>query len=448
MEEKIIEAKGKKYSIILEKESGGYGTVYLVKDNETNKYYAAKLLKENSNYQSEVEINEKLKKLKIPNIVKYIESGTVTITLKDKKPEERNYLLLEYYPKKDLLKYIKFSGGLEEKFSKVLFKKVLETVQNLHINGIFHLDLKLNNILLDDEFNPKIGDFGLSKTKEESYDNKFIGNFGTKAYKPPQMHLNTSFDGAKADIFSLGVTLFKLVTNSFPFKIAYKAEEFYKLIMEEEYNDFWAKISTKNIEVSNEFKNLFVKMVAFDEDKRPDIEAILSDEWFYEIKNLNDEAKINLKNDYISAFKEKEEKINDQLNPTEDVKPKQKPESFNEEIFKNEKNINYADDEKLFDNYIKIKGNLNPFEFMNYFANRMEDIFDDIIIDQKNLKFNIIKKKDDKDEEEIEKNLNIQIELFKVKNEEYILNFIKKEGELNDYYKYLIDIINDAKEFI
>ena len=458
MEKKTIETIGSTYSIESEINSGGFGTVYLVKDNKTNKKYAAKVLNKDDKYKIEVEINEKLKKLKIPNVVEYINSGIDTITLKDKEPKEMKYLILEYYPKGDLLKYIKHSGGLKEIYSKVLFKKVLETIQLIHKEGIYHFDLKLNNILLDDKYNPKIADFGLSKTVKESIDNKFTGNFGTKIYKPPQMHLEQKFDGAKSDIFSLGVTLFKLVTNNKPFNIAYQIG-LYKFIKNHDYDNYWKQLNLKNIEVSDKFKKLFVQMVDFEEDKRPEIQQILSDKWFDEINKLDDEEKKKLEKDYISEFEKKEKIMDQQLHQTEDVKTREmKNESLNTKIFTNETNINCVEDEKIFNNYIKIKGNLNPIDFMNNFANEMENIYDDIIINNKNLKFNIIKKKEDNknDEkndnfdmtEDIEKDLDIQVELFKIKNDEFILNFIKKEGELNDYYKYLINVMKYAKDFI
>ena len=198
-------------------------------------------------------------------------------------------------------------------------------------------------------------------------------------------------------------------------------------------------------------------MVDFEEDERPQIETILTYDWFNEINNLSDKEKENLENDYISEFNKKKD-IMEQMNSTEDAKQK-KPESLKGGIFTNEHNMNYVDNEKIFDNYIKIRGNLNPIDFMNDFAGAMEDLYDDIIINDKNFKFNLIKKKEDNDEEnengnnleiteEIEKDLNIQVELFKGKNNEFILNFIKKEGDLNDYYKYLAKIISDARTFI
>lgn len=448
-----------KYSIISEKNSGGFGTVYLVRDKKTNKEYAAKIINKDTSYKREVEINIKLQQSKIPNIVEYIDSNdNDIITLKDKEPEKKGYIIFKFYPEGDLLKYITLTGGLDERYSKVLFKKILETIQLIHSEKIYHFDLKLNNILLDDKYNPIICDFGLSRTINDSEDNKFYGSFGTRVCKPPQMHINQGFDGPKSDIFSLGVTLFKLITNHFPFGIAYSLNKFYKLIKNHEYDEYWKMLKdTKNIDVSESFKKLFVKMVDFEEDERPQIETILTYDWFNEINNLSDKEKENLENDYISEFNKKKD-IMEQMNSTEDAKQK-KPESLKGGIFTNEHNMNYVDNEKIFDNYIKIRGNLNPIDFMNDFAGAMEDLYDDIIINDKNFKFNLIKKKEDNDEEnengnnleiteEIEKDLNIQVELFKGKNNEFILNFIKKEGDLNDYYKYLAKIISDARTFI
>ena len=54
------------------------------------------------------------------------------------------YLILEYYEKKDLLRYIMFSGGLAEIYSKVLFKKLLETIQLLHNSLLNTYNLTLN----------------------------------------------------------------------------------------------------------------------------------------------------------------------------------------------------------------------------------------------------------------------------------------------------------------
>ena len=158
--------------------------------------------------------------------------------------------------------------------------------------------------------------------------------------------------------------------------------------------------------------------------------------------------------------------MNKQLNPTKETKENEKKnESLNETVFTSENNLICIDDEKIFDDYIKIKGNLNVIDFMNEFANEMYNIYDNIKIIGKNFKFNIIIKmeeenlyekndeKKDKDSilensEENEKELNIRVELFRVKNDEFILNFIKRKGELSDYYQQLGRIMKYAQDFI
>ena len=56
------------------------------------------------------------------------------------------------------------------------------------------------------------------------------------------MHLDTEFEGTKADIFSLGATLFKLVTRNNPFNLAKDDDKFYTLIKSHKYDDYWKKL--------------------------------------------------------------------------------------------------------------------------------------------------------------------------------------------------------------
>ena len=83
MKEDYIGAIGDKYSIIHNQCKGGYGRVYLVKDNKTQQKYAAKILVKDKHFLREVEMNETLKKLEIPNVVKFIKQGEDEIILKD-----------------------------------------------------------------------------------------------------------------------------------------------------------------------------------------------------------------------------------------------------------------------------------------------------------------------------------------------------------------------------
>ena len=128
-------------------------------------------------------------------------------------------------------------------------------------------------------------------------------------------------------------------------------------------------------------------------------------------------------------------------------------------------------------NYVKINGNLNPHKFMNLLVNRiMTKLGDNCTVDasKKALKFNVIfetpeeeeqtNEDDKKTEEELDKlgleniddfedviekkESNIQVKLFESVNGGYILRFVKKGGEIEDYHKNLDNIIEIVKQLL
>ena len=160
-ENKGIGILGDKYYIVGNKGGGWFSQVFLVRNIITQKEYAAKILKKDNCYEREKLINEIIKENKIQNVVNYIESGKALVAIEGEEIKDVYYIIFDYYSKGDLFKLIDSSGGLPEICCKIIYKKLLESIQQLHNIGIFHFDIKLQNILLDDDFNPKLGDFGL-----------------------------------------------------------------------------------------------------------------------------------------------------------------------------------------------------------------------------------------------------------------------------------------------
>ena len=123
-----------KYTIIEKKGFGATAIVFLVKDPNSQKVYAAKVLKKKSAFfDKEIEILETLKPINNNYIVNLIDSGTGNI-IRANKPtkKQQQYLVLQYAPKGELFNYIYCTHkGLQEKYSKVIFSKILKGLNYL-----------------------------------------------------------------------------------------------------------------------------------------------------------------------------------------------------------------------------------------------------------------------------------------------------------------------------
>eukprot|EP01118_Nematostelium_gracile_P018568 TRINITY_DN8285_c0_g2_i1.p1 TRINITY_DN8285_c0_g2~~TRINITY_DN8285_c0_g2_i1.p1 ORF type:complete len:230 (+),score=61.58 TRINITY_DN8285_c0_g2_i1:278-967(+) len=154
----------------------------------------------------EIDIMQQLTRLNNPYIIKLIGFEETATHFN---------LVIEYLAGGELVALILNNNGLSEGHVHRLFKQILCAIECCHKNSIVHRDIKLQNILLDDQNNIKLIDFGLSNFVEEgTFRNTFCG---TPAYAPPEILLGTSYKGPEVDIWSLGVVLYSMLTSEFPF---------------------------------------------------------------------------------------------------------------------------------------------------------------------------------------------------------------------------------------
>ena len=456
--------------------SGGFGQVYLALKDNDNKAYILKALKEDSinvnnieNLQKEIDIIEKLNNAPqcdyIPTIyehdkenIKCVENDNNNKIIETLKC--RPYYVMDYYSRGTLFHYLEQTeNGLLEKHAKVLFKKIVKAIQFCHSRNICHLDIKPSNILFDKKFNPIIIDFGLSdKYRDEK--NKVIiyeGYKGTDDYKSPEMWEKYKYKGVESDIFSLGVILFNLVTGKPGFFTSKKNDKYYKLIIygKDDYESYWSKIKLAiNKEFSDEFKKLYVKMVAFHSSDRPSIDKILDSDWLKEINNLNQNEENNLENEVRDVLMKIYDDIKDENNEIQiaeqieekgyttrcddndkkefdyQLKPKKIP--------NNKININH---------FLILNENLSAVNFMNSLVNAINENFKDnsfIETSKNSLKFEINFEKEEGENEEVGKekrgDCTMEIELFKYENGKHLLEFLRTGGEIPDYYHYFLKI--------
>jgi serine/threonine protein kinase len=312
---------------ILESElvSGDSYKIYKTRDCLTGKIYAAKVFNScHSKIDNEIKFNKLVTQSQNSYFQKYITSSEGSIEYNESKDEndEFKYIIFELCSKGDLFDYIKCTeSGLEEKSCKILFYKIVKIIQTLHQMGISHNNIKAQNILLDGEnFEIKICDLGASSFTKKENGKKILQakRVGSDAYMAPEIILGLNYDGEKCDIFSLGVLLFFIMNYKAPFPIAKVIKKknptlrLYSFIKEKKnINLFWNYIEKYiiNKKLSNEFKNLFIKMVSYNPKERPTIDQVLNDEWFKDITNLKEEELKKYEQELISELKEREEII-------------------------------------------------------------------------------------------------------------------------------------------
>jgi len=169
--------------------------------------------------------------------------------------------------------------SLPDMVCRTYFQQLVNGVDYLHKNGVAHLDLKLDNLLLGSNKGLKIIDFDLSQRIDDETRSVARGK-GTTNYRAPEIRTRKCVNFKAADIYSMGVILFAMATGLPPYTESDKGEcdGWYHLLMKQPEN-YWAKIS-KYVTVSEEFKELFAGMICEQPNKRFDINQIRNTKWF------------------------------------------------------------------------------------------------------------------------------------------------------------------------
>ena len=271
----IPETKLHFYQIIKLIGKGSFGKVYLGLQKLTNRLVAIKCLEKQyfidevtkSKIKSEVGIQKTL--LGHPNVIKLLEVF---------ENEKFVFFVLEYAANNDLLHYLKDKTILEEDEARVIFFQIASGVRYCHKQSIIHRDIKLDNILIDEHFHCKLCDFGVSRYMKH---NEIINEqCGTPAYLAPEIVQETGYKNFGADIWSLGVLLYSIVTGHMPFKANTK-DSLNKMILRGEFK------FPEDVQLSEELVDLIQKMLIVNPDKRITIEEIFKHKWITKIdKNL------------------------------------------------------------------------------------------------------------------------------------------------------------------
>ncbi len=202
-----------RYRLEVELGKGAMGLVYGARDTMLDRDVAIKqlsiVLSDDEQYASRfVREARALARLTHPNIVQVydlIEEGG------------RFWMVLEFVDGGDLGSFLKDTGRLSIGEAAGIIVPVAEGLAHAHGQGIVHRDLKPSNILLTSKRVPKISDFGIAKLSQSSMLTQVGSVLGSPRYMSPEQCSGNSVD-AKTDIYSLGITLYELLTGNVPFE--------------------------------------------------------------------------------------------------------------------------------------------------------------------------------------------------------------------------------------
>jgi serine/threonine protein kinase len=203
---------------------GGMGAVYRVRQRQLDRLSALKIIRtEVSADPTFVERFARearaLARLDHPGVVSVYDSGIAASPGEDD-PASITFLLMEFVDGTDLRKLMK-AGELSPEQALQLVPQICEAMQYAHDQGIVHRDIKPENILITTDSRPKIADFGLARIidGDRVEDVRLTGTrqvMGTPRYMAPEQLTGTHSVDHRADIYSLGVVIYEMLTGELP----------------------------------------------------------------------------------------------------------------------------------------------------------------------------------------------------------------------------------------
>lgn len=255
------------YKIINFLGEGSFGRAYLAQcDNDNNKYVIKQITLEGMDDEEKREtFNEAkiLKKLDHPNIIKFKE------VFLQRQPKPALNIVTEYADGGDLGQKIEKQKKVKVPLSEAqildYITQICLALQHIHKKKIIHRDLKSGNIFLMKSGIVKVGDFGIAKGLQSTWE-KAKTFVGTPYFLSPEIINNQPYDN-KSDIWALGVLLYELMTFQMPFN----AVSLPMLSIKINRGVYKAPPST----YSSDIRNLLKKCLTVNPDKRPSIDEIL-----------------------------------------------------------------------------------------------------------------------------------------------------------------------------
>lgn len=212
--EEIKRVFSPEYDVIKEIGRGGMAIVYMAVQKSLSRTVALKVIP--INFSQDLEFSARFKhealesaKLSHQNIITIYDTG---------EKQGYQYISMKYLSGRSLQQRIREKGNFNEDEFINVFSQLLDALHHAHAKGIIHRDIKSSNIIFDDKNKPIIMDFGISKSKQSS-GLTIKGSFiGTLEYASPEQIESSDNIDHRADIYSIGIVGFEMLSGKVPFE--------------------------------------------------------------------------------------------------------------------------------------------------------------------------------------------------------------------------------------
>lgn len=244
---------------------GGFAKCYEMIDLSTNIVYAGKIIphsriskgNQKQKILREVELHRDLKHRHVVGFHSYFEDN------------DNVYIILENCPRKSLVHVLKNRKYITEEEVRYYVKQLIEGIKYINKKNIIHRDLKLGNMLLNENMDVKIGDFGLA-TRVHHEGEKKMTVCGTPNYIAPEV-LQKKGHSFEADVWAIGCITYALLVGRPPFETS---------TLKETYLRITSNTYTIPSNISLTAKRFITKCLQPQPEQRPSINEILVDEFF------------------------------------------------------------------------------------------------------------------------------------------------------------------------